>query len=201
MKYLILISLILGCGQEPPTSPDEPPLDKEKEIVLIPGPKGDTVVGPQGPKGDTVVGPQGEKGETGAPAPTPTPSPTPTNFEGYYSLPHGGYFEIVQRSDGSYIFYGEQRIYSVNFDSGLARHPSLPVGPHFILNNELIGTYSTNYSAANNDVEIDGDNTDITGNRQTYFKLFLLSGKLHIKIITYSNSGLLIEANREVIEE
>lgn len=121
-------------------------------------------------------------------------------LEGYYSLPNGGFIELVRLENGSYGLFGSQRVLSVNFDGGLALHPNLPAGPHILKNGAISGVYNANYNSTTHDVEIDGTGSNISGNRLTQYVLDLISGgRLKITLITHDSSGLTIDASRVII--
>lgn len=121
-----------------------------------------------------------------------------SDFSGYYTLPNGGYLEILKLSNGAYVVYGTQRVLSVNKDLGLALHPNLPTTPIYPSGDVLNGSYSTTYSNTTNDVENDVTEVDITGSRLTTYTLSKKDGKLVIKLVVYNSNGLAVEANRTV---
>ena len=128
-----------------------------------------------------------------------TSSDVNQSLEGYYVLPNGGFIELVQLSNGTYVIYGTQRVLSVNKDSGLALHPNLPTTPAFLVGGALNGVYNANYSNVTNDVENDVTEVDITGSRLTNYTLYRTSnGTLKIILNVYSSNGLSIEASRTI---
>jgi len=148
--------------------------------------------GSQGPKGD-----QGEEGPSGADF-----VPSAPDFDAFWALPNGGYLELLLTDDNRVVLYGTQRIYSVNFDGGLALHPTISAGPHYIRNGMINGEYNANYSSTTNDLERDGSTSNISGVRKTVYNLRVQEdGRLRINLITYSTSGLIIEVNRTILSE
>jgi len=144
-----------------------------------------------------LEGSQGEQGPPGEDGQDYHPDP---GFEGYWDLPNGGYLELFVTKDNRAYIYGTQRIYSVNFDDGLALHPNISAGPHFIRDSIVNGEYYTTYSSTTHDLERDGTTSNITGSRKTVYTLKIQSdGKLRINLITYSSDGLTIDANRIII--
>lgn len=167
---------IVQCGDDP--------------IVFVPNGK------------DGVDGTNGTNGEDGEDF---TPE-LETEWTGFYTLPNGGYLELLQLDDGRVQIYGTQRVYSVNFDAELALHPNLQSGPHQLkASGSIFGEYTASYSSANNDLEVDGSTTNISGSRKTVYHLYFadVSGedKLHIHYIVYDSNGLLVEADRTVVAE
>ena len=158
----------------------------------------DGVAGKDGLDGkDGVAGKVGLDGKDGTDGKDFTPA---ISLEGYYVFPNGGVLELIEDADGRIIIYGTQRLYTVNFDSGLALHPNLPSGPHILKGGILRGEYSPTYSSTTNDVEVDGQqSTNISGKRKTVYKIWLTkSGKLKVQLMVYSSSGLQLEVNRTI---
>lgn len=168
------------------------------------GSTGDTgPTGSQGPKGDK--GDQGEQGVSGADGSDGVNGQdgkdyeAPVSMEGFFTLPNGGYIELIENADKEIVIYGTQRLYTTNFDGGLALHPNLPVGPHNLKLGIISGEYNTNYNSTTNDVEVDGGTGNIAGVQKTYYKLWLTAtGKLKIQILVYSDSGLNVDVNRTI---
>lgn len=117
-----------------------------------------------------------------------------SSFVGNYKLINSGSINIIDAGFGR-IAIKSSNIRTRNFDNGIAKHPTLPIGPHFVSDNKIIGLYSPSYSSSTNDVEHDNDqSTNITGNRDTLFDIsFNNEEKLVIRIQVYVGNNLVVD--------
>ena len=124
------------------------------------------------------------------------------SLQGYYYLPNGGYIELLEMDDGRILIYGTQRIYTTNFDDGLALHPIISAGPHYVRGGRINYEYNANYNSTTNDVERDETTSNISGSRKTICQLYLTDeDRLVINIKVFSSSGLLVDVNRTITSE
>ncbi|RLG45049.1 MAG: hypothetical protein DRN81_02980 [Thermoproteota archaeon] len=153
-------------------------------------------VGAKGNVGEQ--GSQGVQGIAGTDGKDFTPV-LPVDFEGYWVLPNGGYIELIENADQRVLIYGSQRILSTNYDGGLAIHPPITAGPHFVRSTVISGIYNYTYSSSTHDLERDGETGNITGTRLTKYTLSIVDGKLVIELIIYSSNGHGVEATRTIV--
>jgi hypothetical protein len=122
----------------------------------------------------------------------------PVSLEGFYELPFGGYIELVQLEDQRIMVYGTQRVYTKNFDQGLAFHPNITTAPYMPKEGKLIIEQNINYNTSTNDVEKDGTTSNISGKRKSIFTFSTQESQLILNIKIFSSNGLLVEVNRTI---
>jgi len=196
MRFLFLLIFLVSCG----TFEGSNGLDGNNCITetkenhaIIQCDGQDPIVIENGKDG--INGENGTNGKDGFDATIPEVP----EFKGYWVLPNGGYLELLTTSDNRVYIYGTQRIYSVNYDGGLALHPNISAGPHYIRSGKVVGEYNANYSSSTNDVERDGSTSNITGIRRTVYIIEVLSdGRLQLTLTVYSTTGLGVDANRVI---
>jgi hypothetical protein len=104
----------------------------------------------------------------------------------------------VQLEDQRIMVYGTQRVYTKNFDQGLAFHPNITTAPYMPKEGKLIIEQNINYNTSTNDVEKDGTTSNISGKRKSIFTFSTQEGQLILNIKIFSSNGLLVEVNRTI---
>lgn len=212
MRPWVLLLALSACGTDTTSERRVPgPAGQDGESctteqfedhVTISCPDGSTSTISNGKDGvDGTNGSDGKDGINGTNGKDGDDYEAPETLEGYWTLPNGGYLELIENADKRIIVYGTQRMYTVNHDGGLALHPNISGGPHLVKNGVITGEYTTNYSSSTHDVERDGTTSNITGSRKTVYRLWREDGKLKIRFRIYSSNGLAIEVDRTITSE
>lgn len=176
MRYLFIVLMLMsiGCGTTEPVQVTGP--------AGSPGPQGDA--GKQGDQGD-----KGDKGDEGKEAPTPTPVAT---LEGYYVLPNGGYADIYQDAQKLYTIRN-LRLIVPNADGSTGLVPLNSTGTLNPVNGAVYYSANLNYTPATHNVKQDSNNSLFSGSMLTELIILKSDGKLTIKTLVNSSSGVLFD--------
>jgi len=203
-KSLLILALVISCGTEGQRgrSGESCTVIESSEGSLVKCGASEVLVknGTNGTNGTNGVdGKSGTNGTDGKSGTNGKDYVAPTTLEGFYSLPNGGYLELVENFDKDIIVFGTQRIYSPNSDKSLALYPTISTTPFAVRNGKIVGEQSLAYTALANGLKIDATNADISGTRKTTYTFSRTdTGKLLIEILVYSSTGLSIEATRKI---
>lgn len=165
----------------------------------------DGATGPMGPAGtngtDGSNGKDGKDGKNGEDGEDLTPEEE-ASLAGYHLLPDGGYIELLEDNDGRIIINGTQRIYTRNANDSLGMFVTMATGPYTPHDSKIRAEANMTYVAATHNIQVDGSATQIVGARKTVTTFSLNSaGKLVIKVLVYSSTGLSIEVTRTITGE
>jgi hypothetical protein len=130
--------------------------------------------GPAGAQGDQGV--QGDQGEPGQDA------PAPVSFEGYYSLPDGGWADVYEDAQGT-VNIRSMRLIVKNADNSPALIPVSSVGQTAPANGTVFNRQTITYVPASHNLKKDSDNSLLSGAMLTELRLSMNDGKLVIKVI------------------
>jgi hypothetical protein len=191
IKMITLALILWGCGSNGNNGNNGGSCNivEEKDQTIIVCPDGSKTVVDDGESGTS-----GKDGTSGTDGKDGNNYIAPVNIFGFWSMPNGGYVEIIQTSDERALLYGTVRIYSVNFDGSLALYPAFAAGPYYIRDSKVLSEFNGVYGVTNG-LAVDGGAVSISGTRKTVFTIE------RSNVIVYSLSGLVIESNRTIVSQ
>lgn len=127
--------------------------------------------GPAGPAG--AQGPQGEPGQS---------APTPVSFEGYYTLPDGGWADVYQDAQGT-VNVRSMRLIVNNADNSPALVPVSSIAQTAPASGIVFSRQNVTYTPASHNLKKDSDNSLLSGSLLTELRLSIRDEKLVIKVI------------------
>lgn len=127
-------------------------------------------------------GPMGPAGPQGAQGPAGQDASTLVNFEGYYTLPDGGWADVYQDAQGT-INVRSMRLIVNNADNSPALIPVSSIAQTAPASGIVFSRQNLVYTPASHNLKKDSDNSLLSGALLTELRLSVKDGKLVIKVI------------------
>ncbi len=154
-----MITGLMGCAEPQPET-----------VTVVQGP-----AGPQGPAGN--IGPTGTSATTEA-----------ESLEGYYTLPNGGYIDIVEDSQGMCSVRTSRLVFqNMDFSLGLVPITSTSYLP--VVNGKIYSNGNVTYAAATHNVKQDFNSSPLNGSYFTELLVWKVDGVLAVRVLVNTSNS------------